>query len=832
MSVPAQGQPRPHSRIALIVWALLMAVCAVMIARAHYTADLSAFLPKTPSAEQQLMVNLLRDGPASRTVLLGIDGGSAEQRADVSQQLADALRGDPQFSTVQNGHTPADAQARDQQLLFAHRYLLSPAVNAERFTTQGLRAAISDSIDLLSSPAGMSLAPLLARDPTGETLQLIDAYSATLHPASRLGVWTSRDGRRALLIAQLAAPGSDTDAQQQALAAVHGAFARAAGAAPVHLVISGPPSFAVNTRAAIRNQVVWLSGLGSGLIVILLLLVYRSPATLLLGLLPVLSGAAAGIAAVSAGFGTVHGLTLGFGTTLIGEAVDYSIYLFIQSGVGLAAGGANPAHPAHGLDEWVKNAWPTVRLGTLTSIFGFASLTLSGFPGLAQLGVYSICGLIAAAAVTRWVLPALIPARLRPRDLHAFGTRLIALIQRASRWRALVGVLALAACALLAAHHSRLWNTELAALSPIPAADLALDAQLRNELSAPDALYFVVARGTDAQTALQGAERVAPVLQALVSAGTIQSFESPSRYLPSVALQRERQASLPERVTLSTRLDEATRGLPLSAAKLGPFLADVEAARHAQPVTLADVRGSSLAVALDALLLCRPGHCDALLPLRAPPGAAGGIDHARIRQALRSVPAGAAGQPVLFIDLKEQTDRLYASYLRQAIWLSAAGLLAIVVLLALVLRSARRVMRVIAPLGAAVLVVAALLTLSGAQLTLLHLVGMLLVVALGSNYALFFEASHNRDALGRSHGMQAATVASLLFANLATIAGFGVLAFSSVPLLRSFGETVAPGALLVLLFSAILSRPGGTADATGATDPSEPACTHPKETPR
>jgi predicted exporter len=112
-------------------------------------------------------------------------------------------------------------------------------------------------------------------------------------------------------------------------------------------------------------------------------------------------------------------------------------------------------------------------------------------------------------------------------------------------------------------------------------------------------------------------------------------------------------------------------------------------------------------------------------------------------------------------------------------------------------------------------VVAALLTLSGAQLTLLHLVGMLLVVALGSNYALFFEAAHDRDARGDSQvdsqldprGMQPATVASLLFANLSTIAGFGVLAFSSVPLLRSFGETVAPGALLVLLFSAMLSRP-------------------------
>ncbi|MGT2490864.1 hypothetical protein ACU4GD_10890 [Cupriavidus basilensis] len=38
--------------------------------------------------------------------------------------------------------------------------------------------------------------------------------------------------------------------------------------------------------------------------------------------------------------GMVHGLTLGFGTTLIGEAVDYSIYLFVQSAQYTCAAGA------------------------------------------------------------------------------------------------------------------------------------------------------------------------------------------------------------------------------------------------------------------------------------------------------------------------------------------------------------------------------------------------------------------------------------------------------------------------------------------------------------
>ena len=67
----------------------------------------------------------------------------------------------------------------------------------------------------------------------------------------------------------------------------------------------------------------------------MLLAVYRSLPALLLGLLPVATGALVGVAAVALGFGAVHGITLGFGITLIGESVDYSIYFFIQSRRGL-----------------------------------------------------------------------------------------------------------------------------------------------------------------------------------------------------------------------------------------------------------------------------------------------------------------------------------------------------------------------------------------------------------------------------------------------------------------------------------------------------------------
>jgi predicted exporter len=56
-----------------------------------------------------------------------------------------------------------------------------------------------------------------------------------------------------------------------------------------------------------------------------------------------LSGVVAGVVPVSLAAGKVHGLTMGFGTTLIGEAVDYGIYYLVQARGALAmpAGCAN-----------------------------------------------------------------------------------------------------------------------------------------------------------------------------------------------------------------------------------------------------------------------------------------------------------------------------------------------------------------------------------------------------------------------------------------------------------------------------------------------------------
>ncbi|MBV9892239.1 MAG: transporter, partial [Rhizobacter sp.] len=418
-----------RGKAAVAVWLAALAAALVVAGRTHYIADLSAFLPSAPTPQQAVLLDQLKSGATSRLVLIGIEGGAAGSdddtaaaaRAQASSRLAAALRVSGEFAAVHNGETAAWADAA--KFVFEHRYLLSPAIEAARFSVEGLRDAIHATVSLLGTPAGTLVKPILFRDPTGETIAIADALTPARAPKVDHGVWVSRSAARAVLVATTAADGADIDGQQRALAAVDRAATQSL-APGLRVVVSGAGRFAVESRARIKAEVERLAIVGSLIVVALLWLAFASLRSLAVALLPVATGVVAGIAAVSIGFGHVHGMTLGFGTTLIGEAVDYAIYYLIQS---------RAAGPGH----WRRKSWPTVRLGLFTSLIGFAALVFTGFPGLAQLGVFSIAGLVAAAATTRFVFPVLVPEGARDAGFRfRLAATMRAIASTLARWRA------------------------------------------------------------------------------------------------------------------------------------------------------------------------------------------------------------------------------------------------------------------------------------------------------------------------------------------------------------------------------------------------------------
>lgn len=773
---------------ALLLWAAVVAACVAQILRTPFTADLSAFLPANPDAQQRVLIEQLESGLPARTLLVAIDGGTPAARAEASRALAGRLRAGGLFEQVQNGQT--EGFEKVGSFLFDHRYALSPAVDAQRFTAAGLRDGMGETLSLLGTPAGAALKAIIERDPTGETARIAESLIPSSAPRSEEGVWASRDrsgvGGRALLLAIARAPGADLDAQLKAIAAVREGFA-ALKAEGLTLQVSGAPVFGVESRAQIEQEVEWLAKAGTLLMAALLLVAFASLPALAVSLLPVATGVLVGVAAVSLVFGGVHGMTLGFGTTLIGEAVDYAIYYLIQARAGGAA-------------LWLRTGWPTVRLGLLTSVCGFAALVFSGFPGLQQLGVFSLAGLLGAAAFTRGVMPLLMPDGARGQGLR----RLLAQAAAAAvawlpKLRVPVLILAVAAVALLL-QRGQLWSAELSSLSPVRKDLLDLDASLRADLSAGDARTLAVVSGADLEATLRKAEAAAQQLDTLVDRGLIGGYDTVARWLPSQQTQAARRAALPAPDALRAALQDAAAGGPLPAARLAPFLADVEEARAAKPVTLAQLRQAGLSPLLDALLLQRKdGSWVALLPLQPAPGKAQAPDTAAVRQALALVD----GAQVL--EIGAELTRLYARYLSEAQTQAVLGALGVVVLVALALRSTCRVLAVCEPLALSVLLTMGTLAALNVQLGILHLVGLLLVVAVGSNYALFFDMLRHQGQTAAE--VDADTLASLVLANLTTVLSFGLIAGSSIPALAAIGTVVAIGALLALLLSAAFARP-------------------------
>jgi predicted exporter len=755
------GSERP--RLAVALWLLILAVSVWQLARTRVIADLSAFLPPSATPTQQLLLEQMRSGVASRILLIALGGAPQDRLADASRSSAAGLRSSGLFASVQNG--AEEGLRADREAFMNYRYVLSPAVAAERFSAPALRKALESALAELATEAGGMTRALLPRDPTGELRHIVERLPAVA-PAKRAGVWFSADGTRALLVAETHAGGFDAVGQQKAIEVI-GNTVRESG---LSLEISGAGAFAAASRAAIEREA-WLLSLVSGTLILLLMLrVYRRPRIVALCFVPVVSGLAVGAAAVSLAFGNVHAITLGFGATLIGEAVDYPSYACLN------------AAPGESLRRALQRIWPTLRLAVLTTVLGGLTMLLSSFTGLAQLGLLTMSGVLVAGLVTRDVVPVLagpLPVTTRPRAVSSLIEDSIA---RLRRFASLAWILAAGAALVLYVNKDKLWEDDLQAMNPVPERLKALDRELRRELGAPDVRHLLLVRAPSREAALERAEALEGRLDELVRRGAIRGYDLATRYLPSLAEQKRRIAALPEPAELRASLENALRDLPFKKDVFEPFLRDVEESRRRGPVAASDLRGTLLGMKFETLVVPTDAEWAVLIPLY-------GVTDA--------VPLA---QEAALLDLKAESERMLAGYRTEALRLSAFAIAAIVLALALGLRNARAVLQVVLPVALALLVTAALLHIAGQRLTVFHLIAMLLVMGIGLNYSLFFDRP-DEDQTARRR-----TLFALLVTCATTVLAFGTLAWSSNPVLHAIGLTVTTGALTAFFSSAALAR--------------------------
>src|SRR5690606_16951368 len=331
------------------------------------------------------------------------------------------------------------------------------------------------------------------------------------------------------------------------------------------------------------------------------------------------------------------------------------------------------------------------------------------------------------------------------------------------------------------------WQNDLSRLTPVPAADLQRDAQLRAELGAPDVRYMLAVQDTDVEAALFRSERLLPVLEKLKAEGVLAGYDLAARYLPSAALQRARQAKLPDADTLRASLEQALEDSPFLPDAFEPFLEDVAAAREAPPLTVDDLAGTPLELAVGGLLVRGEGHATALVSLT-------GLEDP---QALASAVENTGAQ---LLDLKQASESLVAQWRLRLLGALAVAALLLAGVVVVALRDRRRVLRVLAPMALTTLLILAVLRAFGVELNLFHLVSLILAPGLGLDYALFF------DHAGDDRADQLRTLHAVIVCSLTTTLVFGLLALSSIPVLRAIGSTVALGVVFNFVLAVLVAR--------------------------
>ena len=774
----------------LLLLALLGGIGAGILTLVPVRADLSILLPERQSEDLALLQRALQEGPANRTVMIGVKPADppadaealGDQLAAISTAMKRDLQASGQFERVANGQIALDDAALDPFL--DHRYRLNPPLDADAFTQDGLGQAFDRLLTELRGLGSPLVERIMPRDPTLRTFEVARLWRGDGGPRTQNGVWVGRDGDRAVLLARSRRAAFDAGGQADVLTAIDAAVAAVeAEHGSVEAVRSGPSVIAVESRdtaqAESRRLLLW----SLPAVALILLAAFRRASVLVASAVPLLAGFVAGAGAVAAVFGEILAPTLGFGAILIGVGVDYPLHLFAHR------------RPDEAATASARRIWPALSLGAATTAIGFLPLVLSSFPGVAQLGVFTLAGLLTAAAVTRWLLPWLVaPVRLPPAD--ALWDRLVPLHAALGRLRVPALLLAAAAGGWLAVQGTGVWQNDLRGLSPIPDARKQVDQGLRADLAATNPRYLIAVDAPDTETLLRRQEALQPTLDRLRETGAVEKVDQLARYLPSAERQRARLDALPDARTLRQRLETVLAGRPFSPATFEAFVTQVADAKAAGPLSPGDIAAPVLRTRLETLRVQTSGG-----GVRGFGFIEGLRDETRLREALVGVEVPGAR----LLDIKAETEGLMQGYRDETLrWIALGAVLGLGAL-TVGLRRPRPVGQVGASVLVSVALSAALLVALGTPLTLFHLLGLMVVAGLGLDYAIFLRqavrAGWHDPAAGRD-GRR-----SVLVCALTSLSVFAVLSTAAIPMLGQLGATVTLGAAVSLVCALVFTGP-------------------------
>lgn len=720
---------------------LVAAAAWVSVSRLSLSYDLAYFLPRPVTEAQKVLVDRVGQGPGSRVMFVVLPGASTVSRDAIGDRLA-ALG---QVRSVLPRPLVLGIEAIPPPVL-ANRYLLVDVDTSVDGLTHALRERLRD----LAMMDDAQFLDLVAVDPYLASVRVLER----LTPAPADGDYRLEDGTPFLLL-QTRPPAFDLAAQQRLVSGVRAAVA--AVDSQIEPRLYGAGAYGIRLQQAVSREATLFSLAAAGALGVLLWVAYRSLTAVLLAALPLAAGGMAGLAALALVFPQVHGITLAFGFTLMGVTVDYGLHVL--------------SHLRHGRRQ-LAGVWPTLLLSAASTALAFLAFTLSGSRGLVQLGIFSAVGIV-TAVVFAWLLLPRLAVAMDDGDGGARERLPVPVSDVRYRYWPLLACLAVGAAALTT--HGRVWNDDLSALTPVPPQTLAVDRRLRQRTGAPDIRYLAVTRG-DHMTAVLG--RVRDLERTLIRAradGVIDGYQAVTALVPDPDTQQRRRTALaPE--GLSERVQQATTGLGFRPAALQPFVVDVERTASSKAVVEPQTyAGTGLAELVNGMLYQDADDWIALTFL------SGLHDPAALNGRLQALTG------TVLVDLQSASRSLLATYRLRLLEILGGALAAVALVLAVALRSWRRLVWVTGTLVASVALTVAVVSRLLGSLSLFDLVAATLVAGLGLDYALFFS---RRPGDGGDY-QDTVHAVGVCFASTAVV--FGLLGASSIPVLHGIGVTVATG---------------------------------------
>lgn len=747
--------------LSLVAFLAVLGAFLLVLPRLRVTTSITHFMPDAADRRAATLLRSLAEGESARTIVLDLSGGDVAVLGETAHALVARLRASPGIARVRSGLDAADEAAIGELIASRPPTALLDAMDFEDAPATARLARLRER---LASPLGPVVSRLAPRDPLGGALDALEALAgAEGSVASRDGILFDAEGRHAFVFVSTAESALDAAAQRAHLARIDEAFLAARSAPSVRLEKSGIARMTVASEHAIREDIERIGGISTVGILALFALLFGSVRLVGLGLVPLFVGSAIATVACHVVFGEVHGLTLAFGASLLGVGIDYAEHYFSHFAL----------TPERGAAGVMREVWPGLWMGALTTVVGFAGLGITGFPGIREIAVFSAVAIGAALASTRWLLPPWMPGDYAPArvmaSLSRVADRLIAFVARRGRGLLLVPVLlGLAVVPLVLRARFVDDVSQLVAFDP---ALVAEDARVRDRVAPVDPGRFAVVVAPTEEEALVRLERTTSALDGAQADGLLSGYTSLGALVRSRARQ---EASFVRAKARRADLEALLVREGFVVAGFQPFF-DGLAADTPALLTLDDVRRSPLG-AFVAPLAPRLAEGQAfVLPLRG----------------VRDTAALAARLPdATLLDEPALLETTYRDVRRNTLRMLALGVGLIVVTLFARYRSARVVGAAMLPavLGAAGAV--ALLGAAGEALNLLHLVALLLVLSMGVDYGIFVVEARAKPSEGAS------ALVSVVTATATTLLSFGLLGMSGMPALRALGLTITLGLTL------------------------------------